>query len=41
MGEMLAMDDSLRTIADLEPGCIARRKVIGGEWTRYQDYDDE
>ena len=41
MGEMLAMDNSLLTIADLEPGWTARRKVIGGDWTRYQDNFDE
>ncbi len=38
MGTALRMDSSLRTIADLPPGWIARRSAIDGAWTR-KPYD--
>ncbi len=34
MGTALRMDASLRSIADLPPGWIARRDTIEGEWKR-------
>lgn len=40
MGEALRLDPSLRTIADLPPGWIARRPAVGGAWTR-EPYDED
>ena len=34
MREVLHLDPTLREIADLPPGWIARRDVVGGDWTR-------
>lgn len=34
MGTALKLDPSLRSIADLQPGWIARRTTVGGEWIR-------
>jgi len=34
MGEALRMDPSLRSVADLSPGWIARRPTVDGAWVR-------
>jgi hypothetical protein len=34
MGEALRMDMSFRSIADLRPGWIARRAIVGERWKR-------
>jgi hypothetical protein len=34
MATALQLDPTLRSIADLPPGWIARRQRIGGEWVR-------
>lgn len=36
MGEMLALDPTLREIADLPPGWIATRERAGSAWRRSQ-----
>jgi hypothetical protein len=37
MSEIPSLDPTLREVADLEPGWVARRKHVGGEWTREHD----
>ena len=37
MHEVLSLDPTLRTIADLPPGWTAWRDHIGGEWQRVPD----
>lgn len=39
MAEALRIDPSLRTIADLPPGWIARRSAIDVPWTREPYYE--
>ncbi|HEU4343285.1 MAG TPA: hypothetical protein VFU31_17175 [Candidatus Binatia bacterium] len=36
MGQIVAMDDTLREIADLPPGWGASRKKVGGPWQRHE-----
>lgn len=40
MGTALKIDPSLRSIADLPPGWIARRVGVGSEWRR-EPYDGD
>jgi len=37
MEHLVQMDPTLLSIAYLEPGWVAVRDVVGGEWERYQD----
>ncbi|HEU4343278.1 MAG TPA: hypothetical protein VFU31_17140 [Candidatus Binatia bacterium] len=37
MGQIVAMDDTLREIADLPVGWGASRKKVGGPWQRRKD----
>jgi hypothetical protein len=37
MSEILSRDPTLFEIADLEPGSVARRDQVGGDWTREVD----
>jgi hypothetical protein len=37
MGTALGLDPTLRSIADLRPGWVARRTHLGGEWVRQPD----
>ena len=37
MEEALALDPTLRTIADLPPGWTAWRNQVGGTWSRQRD----
>ena len=40
MGEILELDPSLRSIANLPPGWIARRVTIDGDWAKEPDGSD-
>jgi hypothetical protein len=37
MGTALGLDPTLRSIANLPPGWVARRSRVGSEWVRQQD----
>jgi hypothetical protein len=39
MGEAVALDDTIRSIADLPPGWTATRARVGAEWVRQADPD--
>jgi hypothetical protein len=39
MGEVLEIDPTLRTVADLPPGWTARRQHVGDSWAREADPD--
>jgi hypothetical protein len=39
MGEAVALDETLRSIADLPPGWTATRARVGVEWVRQADPD--
>lgn len=39
MGEALALDPTLRDIADLPSGWTAWREQVGGEWHRFRNAD--
>ena len=39
MAEAVKRDPSLRQVANLPPGWVARRQAVGGEWTREPDPD--
>lgn len=39
MGTALRLDPTLRSIADLPPGWIARRSSAGGDWSREPDVE--
>ena len=38
MGTALALDPTLREIADLKPGWEASRKAVGSEWTKQESH---
>ncbi len=35
--EIVNLDPTVMSIADLEPGWSAERSTVGGEWRRYED----
>jgi hypothetical protein len=37
MEEVVSMDSSLFSVADLPPGWCAQRKSVNAEWVRYKD----
>jgi len=37
MSHVVDLDPTLKSIADLEPGCVAVRENVGETWERYQD----
>lgn len=37
LSHILEIDPTLISIADLEPGWLAERSEVGGEWDRWQD----
>ena len=39
MSHLFDLDPTIATIADLQPGWIAERKEVGGDWMRWQDDD--
>lgn len=41
VAHLVAMDSTLEAVADLPVDMAAERRVVGGEWVRYEDKDDE